>query len=181
MHPFERWPPSHRGRWLAALAAVYLVVQLAIASVNGPLSTDSAPNGIVSFELAGNAAKATRMVSEWRQAGAVDEAGFSLGFDFLYMPLYGMLLAALVIAVARRWARARTAGRFVAWGVFLAVAFDVVETASLTRVLDDPSNGGLAAVARACALSKFGLLVVALLFVVVVGATGLVLRSGREG
>ena len=179
MHPFERWPERRRGRWLLALALVYAVVQIAIALANRPLSTEAAPDGIVTLELAGSPEEAAPIVEEWARVGALDEAGISLGLDFLYMPLYGALLAGLVIAVAQRAGKERW-GRLVAWAPFVAVAFDVVETVALTRVVDNPSAGGWAALARVCALPKFGLLAVAFLFVVMVGATSLVSRPGRE-
>lgn len=178
MHPFERWPERHRGRWLLALVLVYAVVQIAIASVNGPLSTDAAPDGIITLEFAGTPDEATRIVDSWAQEDALDEAGVSLGLDFLYMPLYAAVLAALVIAVTRRsgW----TVGRTIAWAPFFAAALDVVETIALVRVVDDPSAGGWPAVARGFALGKFVLLIVAVLFIVAAGVAGLVRRSAQE-
>jgi hypothetical protein len=178
MHPFERWPERRRGRWLLALALVYAVVQIAIGAVNQPLTTDAAPDGIITLELAGTPAEASRIVDEWAREGALDEAGVSLGLDFLYMPLYAALLAGIVVAVNRRprW----RIGSAVAWAPFIAAALDVVETVALVRVVDDPSVDGWAAVARAFALGKFALLIVTVLFVVVAGAAGLVQRSGRE-
>jgi hypothetical protein len=177
MHPFERWPERRRGRWLLALALVYLVVQIAIGAVNRPITTDAAPNGIVTLELAGTPEEATRIVDSWEREGALDEAGVSLGLDFLYMPLYAALLAGLVVGVnRRRW----KIGSAIAWAPFVAAAFDVVETVSLVHVVDDPSVDGWPAVARAFALGKFALLIVAVLFIVVAGVAGLVQRSGQE-
>jgi hypothetical protein len=177
MHPFERWPERRRGRWLLALVVVYAVVQIVIGAVNGPLSTDAAPDGIITLELAGTPEEATRIVDSWAEEGALDEAGVSLGLDFLYMPLYAAVLAALVVAVNRRRWKLGTA---VAWVPFVAAAFDVVETVALVRVVDDPAVDGLPAVARAFALGKFALLTVTVLFIVVAGAAALVQRSARE-
>ena len=170
-HPLALWPQSDRRRWFLVLLATYVVVQVAIGVGNGALTTEAAPDGIITFELAGTPEEAGRIVESWRQSGATDEAGFNLGFDFLYMPLYGMVLASLVIAVAHRARRQGRAGLHrvglvVAWAPFLAVAFDVVETAALVFVLDDPSTSGLPALARACALAKFTLLVAAVAYVV---------------
>lgn len=162
--------------------ALYVVVQVAIGAGNGALTTDAAPDGIITFELAGTPEEATRIVEDWERAGAVDDAGFNLGFDFLYMPLYGAVLAGLVIAVAHR-ARARghsglhRLGVVVAWAPFLAVAFDVVETAALVRVLDDPSTSGLPALAKACAVAKFVLLLATVAYVVVVAVLSLARAS----
>ena len=178
MHPFERWPERRRGRWLLALVLVYAVVQIAIGAVNRPLSTDAAPDGIITLELAGTPAEAERIVDSWERVGALDEAGVSLGLDFLYMPLYAAVLAALVIAVNRR-ARWKV-GRAIAWAPFAAAALDVVETVALVRVVDDPSVDGWPAVARVFALGKFALLVVTALFIVVAGVAGLVRRSPQE-
>jgi hypothetical protein len=178
MHPFERWPERRRGRWLFALALVYAVVQIAIAAVNRPLSTDAAPDGIVTLELAGTREEASRIVDSWEREGALDEAGVSLGLDFLYMPLYAVLMAGVLVAVNRRaqWKIVSA----VAWAPFIAAAFDVVETVSLVRVVDDPSVDGWAAVARAFALGKFALLIVTVLFILLVSAAGLIQRSPQE-
>ena len=178
MHPFERWPERRRGRWLLALVLVYAVVQIAIASVNGPLSTAAAPDGIITLELAGTPDEATRIVDSWEQEGALDEAGVSLGLDFLYMTLYASLLAGIVVALNRRlqWKIVSAA----AWAPFIAAGLDVVETVSLVRVVDDPSADGWAAVARAFALGKFALLIVTVIFVVVAGVAGLRRRSAQE-
>lgn len=178
MHPFERWPERRRGRWLLALALVYAVVQIAIGAVNRPLSTDAAPDGIVTLELAGTPEEASRIVNEWGQEGALDEAGVSLGLDFLYMPLYAALLAGIVVALNRRlqWKVASA----VAWAPFIAAGLDVVETVALVRVVDDPSADGWPAVARAFALGKFALLIVTVVFIVVAGVAGLFRRSTQE-
>lgn len=178
MHPFERWPERRRGRWLVALTLVFAVVQIAIAAVNRPLSNDEAPDGIVTLELAGTPEEATRIVDSWEETDALDEAGVSLGLDFLYMPLYATLLAGLVVAISRR--RRWSIGPAVAWAPFLAAAFDVVETVVLVRVVDDPSAGGWPALARASAFGKFALLIVTVLFLVVAAAAGLVQRSPQE-
>ena len=177
MHPFERWPERRRGRWLLALALVYLVVQVVIGAVNGPLSTDAAPDGIITLELAGTPDEATRIVDSWEREGVLDEAGVSLGLDYLYMPLYASVLAALVVAVnRRRW----PVGSYVAWAPFVAAALDAVETFALVQVVDDPSVGGWPAVARGFALGKFALLIITVLFIVVAGVAGLVRRSAQE-
>jgi hypothetical protein len=185
IHPLERWPVRHRRPWLLALLVLWAVVEIPLLAMHGPLTTDAAPNGIVSHELAGDTTTAERIADSWKVAGATDEAGFSLGIDFLAMPIYSTVFAGLAVAAVsaarrRRWTRIAVAGVLIAWGQWVAAAFDVVETGSEVRMLDDPSAAGWPAVARACALTKFSLLGLGLLFVLVVGVAAMMTRVDQE-
>jgi hypothetical protein len=83
----------------------------------------------------------------------------------------------VVLAARRRgWLRVAALGVVVAWGQWLAAAFDAVETGSEVRMLDDPSLGGFPLVAWWSALAKFSLLSAGLLFVLVVGAAAMMRR-----
>jgi hypothetical protein len=74
------------------------------------------PN-VVEFELAGNSAKSQAIVDAWSPVDRI-HAGFSLGIDYLFMPLYSTTIAlALIWAAgvlsAKRW---RSIGLALAWG-----------------------------------------------------------------
>ena len=93
-----------------------------LQAVNAPLKTPAAPQGIVSYEFAGTTAAAQGILDSW-DAGAKVHAGFSLGLDYLYMPVY-----ALTIGLACAWAAARVAGAescgWGAWGACWRLAWD---------------------------------------------------------
>jgi hypothetical protein len=172
-HPRERWPGRPRRRWWLAVAVVYLLIEIPLVALNGPLTTPSASGGMVSLQLAGTPEKAERIVGEWRQAEALDEAGLSLGFDFLAMPYYAVSFAGLVIAAvtrarARGWLGVAALGALLAWFPFAAVVLDSVETGSQAFMIDDPP--GWPAVVRTASLGKFSLLSAALVFAIGIGA-----------
>lgn len=163
-HPFERWPTRRRGLALAAAAAATVAAELPLVLVNGPLTNDAAGSGIVSLQLAGSADRATAIVEAWRADDVLHLAGFSLGLDFLLMPLYAVVIAGLCVwAAGRGWLPAL--GAALAWGAFAAAGFDAVETGGQLLLVDDPGRDGLAGLVRVAALSKFALLIAALLYV----------------
>lgn len=148
-----------------------------------PLVTAQAPYGIVSFELAGTPAQAQLILDSW-DARAKQYAAFGLGFDYLFMLAYsaaiglGCLLAAGVIR-GRGWPLA-SLGVLLAWGMWLAALLDAVENFALLQLLlAGTSNGGWPAVARLCAVLKFGLIFLGLVYVMYGLATGLLARLRR--
>lgn len=86
-HPLA-WIPSRarRGVFLSLLA-VTLLMMLVFGITGAPLTTEAAPQGIVSFELASTTAQAQHIVSSWDGAARL-RASFGLGLDYLFMPLY---------------------------------------------------------------------------------------------
>ena len=169
-HPLASWNgrQSTTAFWL--LVALTLIVLVVLQVVGLPLQTAAAPQGIVSFELAGLPATTQAILDSWDPNARV-HVGFSLGLDFLFMPLYaatialGCLWGAGVLS-RRRWPLAAL-GRPLAWGVWLAVLCDVVENIALWRLLAGPVTAPWPARARWCAMVKFGLLGLGLVYVMV--------------
>lgn len=180
-HPFETWPASGR-RTAAIVVVVALAVTWAVlGAVNSPLMTDEAPRGVLSLQFAGNDARAEEIVSSWEQEGVVHHAGFSLGFDYLLMVLYGIAVSAAVVAASlglrRRGATAlAAAGPWLAWAAWLGAAFDGLENAVSFGVLDDPGGGGAGLVTTA-AVIKFTLMGLAILYA---GVGGLIVAAKRR-
>jgi hypothetical protein len=52
-----------------------------------PLKTAASPNGIISFEFAGEIAVAQRMVDSWGATGRI-YAALNLGLDYLFLAVY---------------------------------------------------------------------------------------------
>jgi hypothetical protein len=132
-----------------------------------PLQTEAAPLGIVSYQLAGDVPAVERIIASW-DARARIFAGFSLGLDYLFMPLYGVLFAWLCIRAAERmrehapvWARI---GVGLAWGVGLAVLLDATENALQFWMLVSAPRSPWPLVMWGCAVVKFGALVLAGLY-----------------
>ena len=163
-HPLEKIS-AERGRalfwpWLIATIAVMVCLNL----INLPLQTEAAPMGIVSYQLAGDAPAVERLIASWDARPRIF-VGFSLGLDYLFMPLYGVLFAWLCIRGAERmrefapvWARI---GMGLAWGVGLAVLFDATENALQFWMLVSAPRAPWPQVMWGCAIVKFSALVLA--------------------
>jgi len=168
-HPFERIPPTRRKRTFVLLFALTLVVMIVMNMTGVPLQTDAAPQGIVSFEFAGNASKAQEILDSW-DAEAQAHAGFNLGFDFVFLLAYSTTIAfacAWLASALRGWRQnLATVGLWLAWGQSLAALLDVVENAALTTMLLGSVKSPWPQVAWLCALPKFVLVFLGLAFVV---------------
>jgi hypothetical protein len=170
-HPLEAIP---HGKWLVvflALLAVFLVMTVGFRFI-GP-----AEPSIVDFELAGTTDRTAEIINAWDMQDRI-RAGFNLGFDYLYMPVYSTLIALACVwgagvLASRQW---RVTGLLLGWGLWAAVLFDAVENAMLTVVLFDTVAAPYPQVAQVCAILKFGLIVLGLVFVVVAAVAYLVRR-----
>ena len=76
---------------LKASLLVAAVLLFALLIVNQPLQTASAPQGIVSYQLAGTADQAHAIFRSWGSEG-VAWAKVSLWLDFLFIPAYMLAL-----------------------------------------------------------------------------------------
>lgn len=145
---------------VTVLASLALMVILQF--INAPLKTEAAPLGILSFEFAGTAANAQRMVASWND-GARDAAQLGLWVDFLFIPAYSSAIALGCWLVRRRW-RDHRVGVVLAYLQPVAGLLDMVENVSLLRILDGQVTEGLAATAWWCAAVKFAIVAAGLIF-----------------
>jgi hypothetical protein len=144
----------------------------------GPFS----PN-IVDFELAGSVAKAAGIISQWNALSRI-QAGFNLGIDYLYMPVYSTTIAlacvwAAMVLKSRVW---RTVGIMLAWGLWLAAIFDAIENYALLTMLYSNVADPYPMMARLCATFKFSLILLGLVFsaVAAIIRIGLLLKPARN-
>lgn len=174
--------PQTQQRALPPLIVVTLALTAVLQLVGRPLQTAAAPLGIVSFELAGTLAAAQAMLASWDLSAQL-HAAFSLGLDYLYMPLYAVTIALACVRVAATSLRSPQAaaalGILLAWGVGLAALLDAVENAALWQVLQGSTAAAWPAVARWCAIVKFAL-VGAGLFYAGAGAVFYLFRKARR-
>ncbi|NOZ57044.1 MAG: hypothetical protein GXO73_09695 [Calditrichaeota bacterium] len=170
--PFRTLPPkARRNLFLLSLVAT-VVLWLALNSFDQPLRTEAAPNGIVSFELAGSPAASAAILASWSNDRARAAAGLSLGIDYLFLVSYSVLLALTVSFVAERIrpvvACVALVGLPVVWLQFVAGALDAVENVALIRLLLGSSSSALPGVARTAALIKFGLVGAGFAYILIV-------------
>lgn len=156
---------------LSLLATVALLLILVV--VNQPLRTGSAPQGIVSFQMAATADQSMAIIRSWREDGML-WANVSLWLDFLFVPAY---LATLILLTNhltrdRPGVREQKVARWVK-ALFVTAGFgDLAENVLLLNNMDPPTDM-VSLSATVCALVKFtGLML---------GAAGLVIiRAARR-
>ena len=133
------------------------------------LRTPAAPNGIVSFELAGTPEKAEQIIASWTSMKGFDilewrviisNSAFGLGLDYLFMPVYAFTLAfGVLLAAGRHGGWPKSLGVVAGYGAFAAAVFDAVENYALFQILLGKVYSPYPEVAFYCASIKFGLLI----------------------
>lgn len=177
-HPLESISAARRRQLFYPLLGLTLLIMMVMNWVGLPLNTPAAPNGIVSFELAGTPARASEMLNSW-DSGAHARAAFIQGLDFLFPAVYSTTLAlGCIMAAGTLSARHLPLARWgsaLAWGQWAAAIFDYLENIALVILLFGPSVAPWPQMAAVCAIIKFGLLFAGLVY----GFYGLVMRWGH--
>jgi len=192
--PFAWLSRRQQKRAFLGVLVLTLVLIGVMSGFDRPLRTAAAPQGIVSFELAGDGARAGEILASWDE-GARVSAGLSLGMDYLFLLAYSLSIGLGCVLLAGLPVNSGTglavlAGPL-AWAQIIAALLDAVENAALIRILQaagqaagqgaDPSSW--AALARGCAVPKFVLVLLGLVYLIAVGlrsvARGRVARDGR--
>ena len=185
-HPLENISSTSRKLFFWAFLAGTLILFAVFRVLDAPLRTPAAPNGIVSFELAGTPLQAQAIIDSWNEtvslasnvAGetvpgvisrAYSFATFGLGIDYLFMPLYATALAlGILLAAGRHQGWFSTLGAWLGWGAFAAAIFDAVENYALARMLlMNQVWSPYPEVAAFSATVKFGLLLLGLFYALV--------------
>lgn len=182
-HPLEWVNPAYRGRPFLATVALTFILMVALNGLNGPLKTQAAPAGIISYELAGDLARAEGMVDSWGESGRV-YAGLSLGLDYLYLVTYPAAIGLGCLLVARRLEKTGSQmpqlGGYMAWAVLAAGLLDAVENYALARVLLGTDWEGWPILAQFCASVKFLAIGLALLYVLAGGILALIRKQSAR-
>ena len=168
-HPF-RWMNESSQKWVFwFLFAFTILIIIGMQYSAGPLTTEAAPSGIVSFEFACTLPKAQAIVASWGPQGQV-YAGINLGLDYLFMVSYGLVIGLGCVLVARgladRFKSLATVGVLLAWGALLAALLDALENYGLMRLLLGSTNQVWPTLAYWCAGPKFILVGLGLLYII---------------
>ncbi len=178
-HPFQ----SITGRqckllfWFLLLSTVLLMFILNI--IGAPLINSAAPSGIVSFELAGNPGNSEKILASWNQEARM-HAALSLGLDYLFMVAYAAAISLGCVWAAegirsRRWPLS-SLGIYLAWGQWLAAVLDAVENIGLIVILFFQVVSPWPEIARWCAIFKFALIFLGLVYALYGLVVGVVSR-----
>jgi hypothetical protein len=164
-HPFQVFP--FEIYWKVFLA--FLTPTLLLTGIFAVIPLQ--PN-MLQFEL-----NAEEVIAQWTPADKI-RAGFSLGLDFLYLVVYST-----TISLACIWASnllksssllLASVGIYLAWGQWLAALFDAVENIALVRILLGSPTKTLSKVARTCAITKFTLVLLGLVYAAIGGVFWLI-------
>jgi len=163
-HPLEFIPNEYRRRLFFTFLFPTLILFAVFRVLDQPLRTSAAPNGIVSFELAGTAETVEYMLASWSREGKFN-AAFGLGIDYLFMPLYAFALAFdTLLAAGRHAGWIKSLGAVTGYGAFAAALFDAVENYALFQILLSKIYPPYPEIAAFCATIKFALLLLGLLY-----------------
>jgi hypothetical protein len=185
-HPLENIASTARKPLFWAFLIGTLIMFAVFRVLDTPLRTPAAPNGIVSFELAGTPFQAQAIIDSWNESAflasdvvgkpvpgmvsrAYSFAAFGLGLDYLFMPLYATALAlGILLAAGRHEGWFSSLGAWLGWGAYAAALFDAVENYALARMLlMNQVWSPYPQVAAFSATLKFGLLLLGLFYAVV--------------
>lgn len=175
--PFASIPAPRRRRLMWIFIGLALLMTYISTGINQPLRTAVAPQGIISYEFAGDLATAQAIINSWDEPAKLRAAG-GLGIDFLYPLVYGIAISlAVVVASGTFKGKLAQLGNWLAWGVWLAAALDYIENVALWQLLQGSANELLPQIAYWCAAFKFLLLILAILYAFWGGIRALLRRN----
>ena len=178
-HPLEAIPVGRRRYVFLPLLALTLAVLAALGEIDKPLRTAAVPWGIISFEVAGDVARARAMIASWTGTAPL-YAALSLGVDYLFMVAYST-----TIALGCLWAAGVLGSGFgalarpLAWGQWVAAVLDAVENWALARMLLGDVADPWPQVAWWCAVPKFVLVYAGILYALAAAVVRLARRGAR--
>jgi len=166
-HPLENIHPQNFKLYFWLFLAATLAIMAIMNVVGAPLITPQAPAGIISYELSGAVPKAEFILNSWDQNARL-HAAFSLGFDYLFMLAYSTTIALACLwagrmAQRRKWPLAGMA-RPLAWTQWLAALLDGIENLGLILILFGPVIDPWPVIARWCAILKFSLIFLGMIY-----------------
>ena len=173
-YPFDEVRGEYKSAFLLALVPT-ITALVGFSLLDWPTHNDVSPFGHISFQLAGSNSAAAAIVDQWAADGVLHFAGATIGFDYLFMIMYGVFFMVLA-----GWAGSRVEGGWrtlagiASWAVFVAVFFDMVENVMLMTTISNPGET-YPEVTLVVASVKFGLIalsVVTSLIVLAVGGGG---------
>ncbi|MDX1597346.1 MAG: hypothetical protein R3295_01670 [Marinobacter sp.] len=153
------------------LGMIFSVILLvALLAINQPLQTGSAPQGIISYQLAATADHSMAILRSWR-GDVMIWAYTSLWLDFLFIPVYviTLLMVTNLIMRDRPGVRERNVARWVRALFVCAGASDVLENILLLNNLNPPTDT-ISLSATICALIKYTGLMLGLAGLVIIRA-----------
>ena len=154
--------------WVLFCLTILTIIGMQITGT--PLNTEVAPGGIVSFELIGTLEGSQSIINSWQNDKMI-YAGINMGLDFLFLSLYSITIALSCLLVSVRlsehWKFIKKLGVWMAVAVIIAALFDIVENIALIKLLLGSKNELLPVIAKWCAIPKFSIVILSILYVII--------------
>ncbi len=167
-HPFQAISSDRVGKYLFPLILLTLVFMIVLNLLGASLNNPSAPNGIISFELAGEVEVSKSILDSWDDKAQI-LASFSLGLDYLFLIVYSNTIGLGCIwamgSFVSKGSGFLTVGLILAWGQWFAALFDAVENAALLKLLFGDLQSPYPEIAKVFAIAKFVLIALGLIYV----------------
>jgi hypothetical protein len=182
-HPLEAINPSVQKKFFISLFILTIAIMVIMNVIGSSLTTPSATSGIVSFELAFTPARAQQIISSWSMDDQL-RAAFIQGLDFLFPLVYsvalglGCLMTANVLCT--RGKPLKGLGVSLAWALVVAAICDYIENIALVAILFGRLQSPFPEIAGGCAVIKFGLILVAVVYILYGLVIRIMLRSALQ-
>jgi len=158
-------------RILLILGVATAIMLFVLARIDLNLQTSQAPNGIVSFELAGSFTRTEAILNSWNTKAKL-YAALSLGIDYLFLILYSTFLFFVLKKVSQNMLSysqgVSKTGIYIALLQLLAGIFDAFENYFLLRLLFGSNCEGFSIAAFIFASSKFLIIILGLIYTITI-------------
>ena len=160
-----------------------IVIFLILNYFGNPLITESAPGGIISFELAKDIDQSIAIISSWDLNAKVN-AGLSLGIDFLFLAVYSVFFATACYLIAQKYINRTNwiykTGLLLAKFQFVAALFDAIENIALIKLLLGSNNSLFPSIAYYFASMKFAIIAIGIIYIIIGFLTSLFQKRLRS-
>ncbi len=154
--------------WILFCLTVITIVGMQITGK--PLKTEAAPGGILSFEFVGTLGGSYAIINSWQNEKII-YAGINMGLDFLFLTLYGITTALSCLLISKKlpehWKFLKKLGIWLAVAAIAAALLDIVENIALIKLLLESESELLPVLAKWCAIPKFLLILLAIIYVLI--------------
>ncbi len=172
MHPFTFIDSKYYFRIVFITLLFCFLVMTGMQWSEYGLQNETAPKGIITFELAGDMDTAQSIIASWRHDHAMGYAGFNIGLDFLFLLTYATLIGVVIVLIATGFEEKhffRRTGYLFSWIIIASALFDAIENIALINLLTDSMETYWVTLAYYCAIIKFSGVGLGILYIVVGG------------
>jgi len=146
-----------------------LVMMIVMSRTGAPLKTSATPNGILNLEFAYDTTRVNAIITAWSSTPGVDTidaAKKNTYLDFIFIFFYALFLYLASMKLNEKFGgKFGKAGKWIGRGALLAGGLDVLENAGMLVSLSGHTSDPVVLFTVICAVLKWLLAVVAVLYV----------------